>query len=63
MIKAKTVNVIQIPHYEGLWIKDMINWGQGLENGKVLDYLPVTEKEILKMPRAYIGNIIYTVLG
>jgi hypothetical protein len=41
----------------------MINWSQTIDDGKVLDYLSLTEKELLKMPRSYIGNVVYTVLG
>ena len=52
-----------MPYYEGLTIKDIVNWAQEIDERKVLDYLPMTSKEILKMPRAYIGNILYTVLG
>ena len=52
-----------MPYYDGLTIKEIVNWSQEIEDGKVLDYLPITSKEILKMPRAYIGNVIYSVLG
>ena len=52
-----------MPYYDDLTIKDIVNWAQEIDGGKILEYLPVTEKEILKMPRAYIGNILYTVLG
>jgi len=52
-----------MPHYENITITKIVNWAQEIEEGKVLDYLPITEKEILKLPRAYTGNVIYTVLG
>ena len=63
MLKNKVVKVISIPYYDGLSIKDMINWTQDQEGGKILDYVPSFPKELLKMPRAYIGNILNTVLG
>ena len=28
-----------------------------------MQYLPETPKEILKLPRAYLGNVLYTVVG
>ena len=51
MLKNKQIQVISIPYYDGLTIKDMINWTQGQEEGKILDYLPSLPKELLKMPR------------
>ena len=52
-----------MPYYDGLTIKDIVSWAQEIDEGKVLEYLPTTSKEILKMPRSYIGNIVFTVLG
>ena len=52
-----------MPYYDGLTIKDIVSWAQDIDEGKVLEYLPTTSKEILKMPRSYIGNIVFTVLG
>ncbi len=60
---SKTIQVIAMPHYDGINIKKMVEWAHEVDNGKILNYLPMTEKEILKLPRAYTGNVIYTVLG
>ena len=62
-LQSKAIQVIAMPHYENITITKIVNWAQEIEEGKVLDYLPITEKEILKLPRAYTGNVIYTVLG
>ena len=29
----------------------------------ILEYLPAVPKECLKLPRAYLANVLYTVLG
>ena len=30
---------------------------------EVMKALPIVEKEILKLPRSYIGNVIHTIVG
>ena len=52
-----------MPFYDGLSIGEMLGWAREVDNAKVLDYLPATPKEVLKLPRAYLCNVIYTVLG
>ena len=52
-----------MPFYDGLSIGEMLGWAREVDNAKVLDYLPATPKEVLKLPRPYLCNVIYTVLG
>jgi len=60
-ILAKDVKKIFIPQYEGLTVDTM------LQNAKtfpqVMKCLPADEAEIKKLPREYIGNVIFTCLG
>ena len=41
----------------------MLEWSQQYNNNTPLRALPLTEKETLKLPREYIANVIYTVIG
>ena len=57
------VKVISVPHFDGLRIEDMLEYAQRTENGKAMKALPVLRREIEKMPRPYIANVIYTIIG
>ena len=59
-IKCDAVKVIHIPQYEGLKVELMLEFIQ--QYPQVLDYLPI-EREIRKLSRSYLGNVIYTVVG
>ena len=59
-IKADHVKHIAIPQYEGLTINDMMEYVT--QKPVVERYLPVA-KEVVKLPRQYLANIIYTVKG
>jgi len=63
IIKCDEVKVIQLPYYEGLSVEEMVAFAEDHNNGKAMLALPATMKEVLKMPRAYIANVIHTVLG
>ena len=63
MIKCEQVKVIQVPQYDGLTFNDILAYVQRTKNGDVMAYLPLTEKEIYKLPRAYLSNVAYTVIG
>ena len=54
------VRHIAIPQYEGLTIADMAGFVS--QHPEVNDYLP-DGKEVLKIPKAWIGCVINTVLG
>ena len=55
------MKTIQIPHFEGLSTETMLyharNWPD------VAMALPSEQREIEKLPRQYIANVIYTVVG
>ena len=60
-IKSSDVKDISIPHFEGLTVDAMLhhakNWpAVGLA-------LPIEPREVEKLPRAYLGNVIYTIVG
>jgi len=59
-IKCTDVKVINVPQFEGLTIDDMMAFGKIQPD--VMRSLP-PEKEIEKLPRQYIANIIYTMVG
>ena len=60
-IKCEAVKVLPVPQFEGLTISDMLDYGR--QDSKVMECLPAAEAEILKLPRQYIANVIYTVVG
>ena len=63
LIKCDDVKYINIPYFEGLSIEEILKWAKDHNNGEALKALPLTEKETIKLPREYIGNVIYTIIG
>lgn len=61
LIKGQDVQHISVPQYEQLTIQDMLTYAKA--HPAVLRALPEVEKEILKLPRAYIANVIHTIVG
>jgi len=61
LIKCKDVRTIQVPQFEGLSIDEMLAFGE--QYPEVMRALPSVRKEILKLPRAYIANVIHTLVG
>ncbi len=60
-IAAKDVLHIAIPQFEGLSIKDMLEYASSIP--AVQKALPTGEKETEKLPRQYIANVIHTIVG
>ena len=60
LILAEEVKHISVPFFEGLKIEEMLKFAFSYE--EVFKRLPV-EKEILQLPRQYIANVIYTIVG
>ena len=60
-IKNTNLRVIHIPQYEGLSVEKLMVEAKKYPN--VMRALPEVEKEILKLPRAYIGNVMVTLMG
>ena len=61
MVKGTDVKYIDVPHYENLTIDKMLTYASHIPD--VMKALPEVEKETLKMSRAYIANIIHTLVG
>ena len=60
ILKCDDVKVIYVPQYEHLGLKEIIKFAFTYEN--VLCYLPIT-KELTKMSRKYICDVIYSIVG
>ena len=60
-IASKEVQVILVPYYEGLSIEKMLEFAAGKD--AVMKALPDLERERLRLPREYIANVIYTLVG
>ena len=57
-ILGKDVQHMNVPQYEGLTIKDMLEFGGNFQD--VLKCFPIVVKETKALPRQYIVNVIYT---
>ena len=60
-IPAQNVKVLIVPQYKGLKIEDMLKWAE--KYPQVAKALPSEPREILKLHRDYITNVIYTLVG
>ena len=60
-IMSEDVRVFQVPHYEGLTMADLLGFANRYE--LVMRALPSEPREITKLHRAYVANVIYTVVG
>ena len=61
IIRCEEVKVFQVPQYEGLTTDDMLEFARNYS--EVRSALPLEEREIHKLPRQYISNIVYTLVG
>ena len=60
-IHCDDVKVLIVPHYEGLTITTMLTFAQDYPT--VSQCLPSEPREVLKLPRDYVANIIHTLVG
>ena len=60
-IKEETVRQKRVPHFEKLTIETMLEYAK--EKPELMEYLPIVERERVKLPREYLANLIYTVVG
>ena len=60
-IKEVNVRHITIPHFEGLKIEAMLDYASIFQ--EVMEALPTVERERMKLPRPYMANLIYTLVG
>ena len=61
IIKNSDVKVIDVPYFEGLTVSDMLRFAKDYPS--VSDAFPTESKEIDKLPRPYVANVIYTLVG
>jgi len=61
MIMCESVKHIPIPQFEGLTFEAILEYARNRPD--VMRCLPVVEKEIDKLPRQYLANIVYTKVG
>ena len=61
ILKAANIKILQVPHYDGLTIKNMLEFAKPYV--KVTEALPIEPREVEKLPREYITNIINTLVG
>ena len=55
------VKVINIPFFDGLTVDSILNFAAN--KPEVMLALPEVERERKKLPRSYISNVTYTILG
>ncbi len=60
MIKCEDVRVIDVPQFEGLAIKDIFGFAS---NSVEVEMALPPAKEIGKLCRGYLANVVYTVMG
>ena len=58
--KSDDIKYLACPHYEGLSIKNILEFAS--KDARVPKYLP-DDRDIDKVPRQWIVNICYTILG
>ena len=61
LVLSGDVSHVTLPLFEGLYIDDLLTFARGFNNGEIMQCLPSVEKEINKLPREYIGNVVQTV--
>ena len=59
-IKSAFAKHLTVPHFEGLTVEDILEFSTRYP--KVADYFPPA-KEMPKLPRQWIINVIYTIIG
>lgn len=62
MIKTQDCQIINVPFFEGLSIAEMLEWAQNRPEG-IMEALPIVQREIQKLPRSYVCNVIHTLAG
>jgi len=60
-IKAKEIKHLNVPQYEGLKIETFFEFAKQYPG--VMDAFPSAEVELEKIPRQYVINVIYTLVG
>ena len=63
IVRCEDVKVLQVPHFEHLSIEDILEFASSHNGGVAMMALPESRKEVTKLPRAYIANVIYSETG
>ena len=61
LIKGTDVKHLSVPQYEALTIEQFLTYANGFD--AVMQAFPTEYKECKKLPRQYIINVIYTIVG
>ena len=59
-LKADSVRQLHVPMYKGLTIDNIL--AEGKKSPSVSSYLP-DDKDIHRLPRQWLANVIYTIVG
>ena len=59
-ILAKNIKTLYVPLYKGLSVDDLLKKAE--ETPAITDYLP-DKRDIPRLPRQWIANVLYTVIG
>lgn len=60
-IQEKDLKQINVPYFEGLKIESFLEFAA--DKPEVMRALPMLERERLALPRGYIANVIFTLVG
>ena len=60
LIKSTDVQHCTLPQFEGLFLPDLLDYARAFNHGEILRALPSIDREIHKLPREYVANIIQT---
>ena len=61
IIKSANVKTLGVPLFEGLSTEDILKWAEKYPD--VYRALPIERREIDKLHRKYIINVVYTIVG
>lgn len=56
--RSKKIKVLQLPYFEGITIDTTVEFAESYRGDIGATALPTVKKDVLKLPRAYIANVI-----
>jgi len=59
-VSCDHVRVFQVPQYEGLAIEHILKFSESYQNVRLA--LPLLDREVNKLPRDYICNLVHTIV-
>ena len=60
VINASDIKVLHVPFYKGLTIEKLLE--EGKKKPELMNYLP-EERDMHRLPRYFIVNVVYTIVG